>query len=146
MTTTNRSRTAASTTFHRRGRGGAVVAAVLTPLLVWSVAVPGLGINLTVEPGSDTRAALTVGPVLVAAVSLLAGLLGWALLAVLEGRTQRAHAVWGGTASVVLLLSLAGPVTRATTTSAAITLIVMHVGVAAVLIPLLVRTSVSPHA
>lgn len=78
----------------------------------------------------------------VAAVSLL----GWALLAVLERHTLWARGVWGGTAGVVLLLSLAGPLTRATSTSAAITLVAMHIGVAVVFIPLLARTSVSPHA
>lgn len=144
MTQTTEPSTTASGTRQRR-RGAAVTAAVLTPLLVWSIAVPLLGVDLAVRPGSDADPARTVGPAVIAAVSLLAALLGWALLAVLEARTHRARPVWLAAAGVVLLLSLAGPLTSAVNTSAALTLVVMHVGVAAVLIPLLAATSDSHH-
>lgn len=145
MTTTIRRRTTASGTRQRRRRGVAVAAAVLTPLLVWSIAVPLLGDDLAVRPGSGADPALTVGPAVIAAVSLLAALLGWALLAVLEARTHRARPVWLAAAGVVLALSLAGPLTSAVSTSSALTLVAMHIGVAAVLIPLLAATSDSHH-
>lgn len=124
----------------------AVGAAVLAALLVWTIAVPVLGLELTVAPGNADAAAQTVGPALVAAVSLLASLLGWALLATLERRTRRARTVWVGAAGVVLLASLAGPLSAATGLSATLTLLAMHLAVAVVLVPLLARTANVPDA
>jgi uncharacterized phage infection (PIP) family protein YhgE len=125
---------------HFRRRTVAVTAAVLTALGVWSIAVPLLGVNLTVRttPGSSTQ---TIGAGLVVAVSLMASLLGWALLAVLERRIQQAGTVWTAAAVVVLALSLAGPLTAAATTSGEVSLVAIHLSVAAVLIPLLRRTA-----
>ncbi len=81
---------------------GAVVAAVL----VWFVAVPLLGNDVTVpaSPGATERVDLGVGPVI--GTALIAGLLGWALLAVLERFTQRALTVWTVIAVVVLIVSM----------------------------------------
>ena len=125
-----------------RSRGFAVIAAVLAALVVWSIAVPLLGVQLTVHKspgGSDLQ---TVGPAFVLVVSLLASLLGWGLLAVLERRTRRAGIVWTVVAGAVLLLSLAGPLTAAVTTGGKVSLVLLHLSVAAVLIPLLRRTAV----
>jgi hypothetical protein len=121
-------------------RAVAVTAAALAALVVWSVAVPLLGVHLTVQttPGSSTQ---TIGAGLVVAVSLLVSLLGWGLLAALERRTQRAGTLWTATAGVVLLLSLTGPLTAAVTTAGKVSLVVLHLTVAAVLIPLLRRTT-----
>ncbi len=54
-----------------RSRACAVTAAVLAALLVWSVAVPLLGVDLTVRP-TPGNTAQTIGPAFVLAVSLLA--------------------------------------------------------------------------
>jgi Family of unknown function (DUF6069) len=81
----------------------------------------------------DVLVCLEGGPVI--GVSLAASLLGWLLLAVLDQRTPRARAAWTGTALVVLAASLALPLSAATTTAATIGLMVMHVAVAAVVIP-----------
>lgn len=125
---------------HRRS--AAIVAAVLTPLLVWAIAVPVLGVDLTVQTGSTARA---VSPLQVAGVSLVVSLLGWALLVILERSTRRARTVWTGVAGGVLLLSLAGPLMSATSTSGAATLVMMHIGLAVVLIQLLAATASEPH-
>jgi len=132
-----------TTPSHRqlRSRALAVTAAVLAALVVWSLADPLLGVNLTVRTSPASSSVQTIGPAFVLAVSLLASLLGWGLLAGLEARTQRAGTIWTITAGVVLLLSLAGPLTAAVTTAAAVTLVVLHLSVAAVLIPLLRRTA-----
>ena len=132
-----------TTPSHRqlRSRALAVTAAVLTALVVWSLADPLLGINLTVRTSPASTSVQTIGPAFVLAVSLLASLLGWGLLAGLEPRTQRAGTIWTITAGVVLLLSLAGPLTAAVTTAAAVALVLLHLSVAAVLIPLLRRTA-----
>ncbi len=76
----------------------------------------------------------------VGAVALTASLLGWALLAVLERRTTRAQMAWTWTAVTVLLVSLAGPLTAEASVPAKTTLVVMHLAVAAVLIPTLRRS------
>ncbi len=121
-------------------RAFAVGAVVLLALVVWAAAVPLLGVQLLVRtPGTSSTQAIGAGFVL--AVSLLASLLGWGLLAALERLTQRAATIWTVAAGVVLLLSLAGPLTAAVTTGGKLTLVLLHLGVAAVLIPLLRRTA-----
>ncbi len=124
-----------------RRRASAVTAAVLVALVVWAVAVPLLGVQLTVRTTSSSSSMQTIGAGFVLAVSLLAALLGWGLLAALERRTQRAETVWTVAAGVVLLLSLAGPLTASLTTGGTVSLVVLHLSVAAVLIPLLRRTT-----
>lgn len=140
MTTTMNPRTAASHSI-RRSRAVAVAAAVFAALLVWSIGVPVLGVDLTVRTGPEDSGAQTIGPTLMVAVSALAALAGWALLAVLERYIHRVGAIWSAAAGVVLLASLTGPLTGATSTSAALTLVAIHAAVAVVLIPLLARTA-----
>ena len=123
--------------------GGAAAAAI-----AWAVEVPLLGIRLTVRFGAMAPQTVVAGQVVGAA--LVAGLLGWLLLAALDRRAAHARtartgaghvgAVWTGTALLVLAVSLALPVAAATTTSAAAGLVVLHLIVAAVVIPGLAST------
>lgn len=131
------------TVTHRvlRHRAVAVTATVGTALLLWALAVPLLQVSLTVRtPGTSTEQ--DVGAAAVLATSLLVSLAGWGLLALLEQRTPRARTVWTGAAATVFLVSLAGPLAAAATSAAAAWLILLHLSVAAVLIPLLRRTTV----
>lgn len=73
-------------------------------------------------------------------VSLLASLLGWALLAILERHTHRPRTARIAASGLVLLLSLAGPLTSATNTGSTLILLMMHIGLAAVLVPMLAAT------
>jgi hypothetical protein len=84
--------------------------------------------------------------VVVADTSLVAALAGWGLLALLERFTARPRTIWTAIAVLVGLLSLAGPLsTLASTTAAnALALALMHLAVAAVLIPILAGTSPAP--
>lgn len=116
-----------------QARALGVVGAVSAALAVWAVSGPMLGNDLLVQPGSASPQ--TVGLGAVVGSSLIASLLGWALLAVLERFTSRATTVWTAVAIVVLVLSLAGPFTAGTTTAAIATLALMHLAVGAVLIP-----------
>ncbi len=141
MTTTAPHRVTAPSHRQFRSRTLAVGAAVLAALVVWIVAVALLGVDLRVRTTPGGSSVQTIGPALVLAMSLLASLLGWGLLAGLERRTHRADSIWTITAGVVLLLSLAGPLTAAITTAAAATLMLLHLSVAAVLIPSLRRTA-----
>lgn len=124
-----------------RRRALAVSAAVLAALVGWSVPVLLLGVDVTVRtaPGSSRTHPVGAGAVL--AASLLASLLGWSLLALLERRVRRARLAWTLIAGAGLLGSLAGPLALAATSASAISLLLLHLSVAAVLIPLLRRTT-----
>ncbi|MFD0774821.1 DUF6069 family protein, partial [Streptomonospora algeriensis] len=65
---------------------------------------------------------------------LVAGLAGWALLAVLERLMGRPGPVWSTVATAVLLLSLLGPLFSAADTASTIVLLVAHLLVGAVVI------------
>lgn len=139
MTTTRTAQSTSPSTRPTRARALGVLGAVLAALAIWVVADQLLGANLLVRSGGGSPQSVGAGTVV--AASLLAALLGWVLLAVLERRTSRARAVWTGVALVVLLLSLSGPLTGGTTPSTTATLVLMHLTVAAVLIPTLRRSS-----
>lgn len=117
------------------GVGGAVIAAVA----IWVLAVPVLGLHLMIRFGSS--APESVGVDLVVGASVVASLLGWGLLAILERRTSRALAIWTVVAIAVLLVSLSLPLSAGTTPSTKGVLAVMHVAAAGVLIPALRRSS-----
>ena len=130
---------AARTRPSRRRRALAVLGAAAATLTVWAVAGPLAGVDLGVHVGSGTQ---HIGPATVVAVSILAGLAGWALLAVLEHFTPRARAIWTTAAVTVLALSLAGPLSGGATTAAKVALTGMHLAAAGVLIPMLASSSV----
>lgn len=115
----------------RRARILAVVGGAAASLAVWAVAGPLAGVDLRVHAGSRAE---QVGPATVIIVSVLAGLVAWALLAVLERFTPRARAAWTVNAQVALAVSLAGPLTSGTTTAAKLALAGMHVATAVVLV------------
>ncbi|MFI1197325.1 DUF6069 family protein [Micromonospora sp. NPDC020750] len=120
----------------RRARALAVLAATGATHAVWYAATGPAGIDVEVRSGTGPQ---PVGPGAVAAATLLAGLAGWALLALLERRTRRARGLWTAVAVAVLLLSLAGPVTEGVGTAATVTLLALHLAAGAVLIPVLGR-------
>lgn len=114
----------------------AVVAAVLAAVLAWFVASVLADVDVRVAPGG-AETAVGVGAVVAAAA--VAGLLGWALLAVLTRTVGRPGAVWRTVAAGVLLLSLGGPLSSGVGTASVVVLAVLHATVAAVLVPLLPR-------
>ena len=114
--------------------GGAAAAAI-----AWAVEVPLLGIRLTVRFGAMAPQTVVAGQVVGAAV--VAGLLGWLLLAALDRRAARVRTTWTAAALLVLAVSLAVPLAAATTTSAAVGLVVLHLVVGAVVIPGLASTA-----
>lgn len=120
-------------------RAAAVAGAVIVAVVVWALAVPVAGVRLVVSSGSGEQ---HIGLGLVVALSLAAGLAGWALLAVLERWARRPARAWSATALLVLLISLTGPATAAATVVAGVTLAALHLAVGAVLIPALARTAV----
>jgi hypothetical protein len=131
---------ATGTGARRRGRAIAVAAAVLAAVAVWLVAVAA-GQDLVVkQPG---REAVEVDVVPVLLFSLVPALLGWALLAALERfAAARALAVWTAAALVVLLVSFVPLFQVEAAGSTKATLALLHVVVAAVLVPGFRRTAV----
>jgi hypothetical protein len=125
-----------------RARALSVVGAAAAAAIAWSVEVPLLGVRLSIKFGAMHAQTVVAGQVIGAA--LVAGLLGWLLLALLDQRIARARAAWTGAAVLVLVLSLALPLAAATTTSAAVGLLVLHVVVAAAVIPALAATARRP--
>ncbi|MDN5751166.1 MAG: DUF6069 family protein [Pseudonocardia sp.] len=125
-------------------RAQAVAATVVGAVAVWVVAEPVLGFALR-GPAQGGGATHDVNAVVVAVAALAASLAGWALLAVLERFTSRARGLWTAAALTVAVLSLAGPLFSAGITAAnQAWLGLLHVSVAAVLIPLLRRTTPQP--
>ncbi|MFE6398948.1 DUF6069 family protein [Streptomyces alboflavus] len=117
----------------RRRRLGVTVLAVLAPVLVWLVADPLLGHRPRIIDGEQT---LDIGAVPATAVALLASLSGWALLAALERfAPHRARAVWTGLAGAVLAVSFLPFIGDGMDGGTRATLALMHLAVAAVLIP-----------
>ncbi len=122
----------------RRDRVLTIVVATITALIVWAIARLLVGHRLTVESsGQDTP--MTIGPVAVIVTTLIASLLGWAALALLERFTDRARRIWLGLAPVVLVVSLA-TLGQAIGIGTTIALFALHLVVGAVLIVGLLRT------
>jgi hypothetical protein len=137
--TTIRDHTTPTTVRISRARALSVGGAVSAAVAVWVVAVPLLGLHLIVRFGNGSPE--SIGVDFVVGASVLASLLGWALLALLETRTARARTIWTVLAIAALLVSLSLPVSAGVTTATKAALALMHVAVAAALIPTLRRSS-----
>ena len=122
-----------------RARALCVAGGALAAALAWIVEVPLLGINLNFHFGAGHIQTIAVGQVI--GVTVAASLLGWLLLALLERRTPRARLQWSTIAVAALAVSLALPLAVATTTSAVVGLIVMHVTVGVAVIPAMAHTA-----
>lgn len=127
----------------RKARLLGVVGAVVAALVVFVVFQYGFGQDLH-TPASGSMPAMPLNPGFVVFVSLLASLAGWALLALLERFTSGGRRAWTIVATAVAVLSLSGPMSGSGITAGnRVALALMHVAVAAVLIPSLSRTSAS---
>jgi hypothetical protein len=115
-----------------------VLGAVLAAVVVYLIASAVTGGLKTPAMGSQASASLNVGFVIF--VSGFTSLVGWGLLALLEKITAKGGLIWTVVASVVLLLSLGGPMSgTGITTGNRVSLALMHLAVGAVLIPFLPR-------
>jgi uncharacterized protein DUF6069 len=120
-----------------RNRILGVAGATLAAMAVWTIEVPILGIRLRTQFGNAAPQGVAIEAVVVS--SLAGSLAGWGLLAILERRYARARAIWTGIAIAVLLASFSLPFSAGTTTATKVGLAMMHLAVAAVLIPTLRR-------
>jgi hypothetical protein len=123
--------TATNTTARRTGRAITVVAAAAGALLLWTVDGPWAGLDLAVRRGDTTQ---YIGPAAVALTALVAGLAAWGLLALQERTVRRPVRTYRIIASIVLILSLAGPLGSGVDTGSRLVLLAMHVTVGTALI------------
>lgn len=140
MSITSTTEVGAGARGNRLNRALAVLGSVAATLAVWAVAVPLAGVGLVVRVGSGS-ATQEIGPAMVAIVSVLVGLAGWGLLAVLEHFTTRPRGIWIAIAVIVLLLSLSGPLSAGETVGSKVALTAMHLVAALILIPLFARSA-----
>lgn len=106
---------------------------VLAPVLVWLVTGPLLGHRLRMADGDRT---LDISAAPVAAVALLASLAGWGLLVALERfAAGRARTIWIWVAGAVLAVSFLPFIGDTMNGGTRASLALMHLAVAAVLIP-----------
>jgi len=129
--------TAPATATVVRTRALGVVGATLAAVVVWTLAVPILGVHLITRFGNGDAQDVGIG--LVITGSLIGSLAGLGLLVVLERISSRAMAIWTVVAIGVLVVSLSLPLVAGTTTPTKATLALMHVAVAIVLIATLRR-------
>ncbi|MFD9905010.1 DUF6069 family protein [Streptomyces sp. NPDC059063] len=106
---------------------------ILGPVLVWLIADPVLGHGLQTKSGGKT---LDIDAAAVVVLALLASLAAWGLLAALERfGVRRARTVWTWVSVGVLAVSFLPLLTGDTDGGSLAALALMHLVVAAVLIP-----------
>lgn len=119
----------------------AVVATVVAAVLAWVLAEFAFGVDLH-SPGMGSQPSQPISGAWVAIVAAVVSLVGWAALSIMERVSSRARTWWTVLAVVVFALSLTGPWSGpGITTANRLLLMLIHLVVAAVLIPLLSRTS-----
>ena len=107
----------------------AILSAAVLALIVYFIARAVAG-DLVVKSGGSEQ---TVSPVAVVITVVVAGLLGWGLLALLEKLTAKGRTVWTVIAVVFLVLSLLGPL-GGTDAGTKVSLALLHLLVGAVII------------
>ncbi|BCJ30475.1 DUF6069 family protein [Actinocatenispora sera] len=121
----------ASTTRPARARALTVATAVVAAVLGWAVLAPVAGLDLIVTVGTGQQ---RIGAAAVIVATLVVGLAGWGLRALLDRLTGRARTVWTVIAATVLALSLLGPVGSAVGGGTVAALIGLHLLVGLVLL------------
>lgn len=119
------------TAARRTGRAITVAAGAAGALLLWAVNGPWAGLDLAVRQGDATQ---HIGPAAVVVAALIAGLAAWGLLALLERAIRRPAGTFRIIASIVLVLSLVGPLGSGVGTSSRLVLLGMHLTVGLALI------------
>jgi hypothetical protein len=117
-------------------RLGGVLAAAAVNALLWG-GFSAVGVDFVLSDPMGT--AVISLPVAVVATTV-SGLLGWAALAVLGRLTRRAATLWTGLAAGVALASVVPVFLEHANNATQIALTVLHLAVAAVLIPAFRRT------
>ncbi|WCO68818.1 DUF6069 family protein [Iamia majanohamensis] len=124
----------------RAQRAVAVAAATVVAAVGWADLHVLGGVDLTIDSGPDAR---SVGLVEVVVAAALAGLAGWAALALLErrrGRGPRSLRLWVGLGLAAMALSLVGPLTADAPSSTQWSLVALHTSTGVALLAAMART------
>ena len=119
-------------------RAMAILDALILNLLILAGARVINGEYPVAKVGDDEQ---TIGFAQVIIVTVLAGLVAWGLLALLERATGRAATIWTAIAVAVFLLSMLGPLGSGVGTSSKVVLALMHIAAAVTIIPLMRRSA-----
>lgn len=122
----------------------AIAGAVLSTIALWTLARI-LDIDLVVDPKNGQPAGRIALP-FAAAMTLVVSLLGWGTRALLDRFTRRAARIWTVLAGVVLVISFLPVLTVGASGGTRAMLALMHLAVAAVLIPVLGRRDARRYA
>lgn len=117
-----------------------IVDAIVLNIIILGIGRLVMGEFPTATVSGDDQ---TIDFVPVIAVTALAGLAAWGLLALLERMTERAKTIWTAAALVVLAVSLIGPLGSGVGTSSKILLTLLHFGAAIPIIALMRRSVAS---
>ena len=116
-----------------------VLGATAVATAIWAVAtIAGAELTVSFGPGQPIQKVTVVNVVVAALVGSLAG---WGLFALLRRFTAKALTVWTVIAIVGVLVSLAGPLSAIASAATKVSLVAMHLAVAAVLIAVLRRAA-----
>lgn len=130
-TTTSRGRAAV----RRRRRALGIVLAVVVTLAVWLLGhLAGADYWIT-----DSQGAVRIDMLVTAQVTVVLGLVGWGVLALLERLSRRGTTAWTVLAVVVVAASMIPVVLVEATTATRLALVAVHLAVGAVLVPAFVR-------
>lgn len=145
MTTATAVGNVQATSERRKARLLAVAGAAVASLVLWALFEFAFGVDLRAPAASASQATQDVNGGFVFVMAALASLAGWALLAILEkAKPAKARKIWTVVASIVFLLSLSGPMSGTGVSGAnRLGLALMHVAVAAIVIPRFRATSAS---
>lgn len=115
---------------------------VLAAAAAWAIIEGVAGVDLRAPAFDASTTSQDIGLLAVVVSSLVASLAAWGTLALLERSVSRPRRIWAALAIAGLFLSLGGPLSgTAIDTASRSLLVVLHVIVAAVLIPLFYRTA-----
>jgi hypothetical protein len=123
----------------RRGARTRFVAAhggMAAAAAVWLIARFGLGLQVRTPGFAPGQHAMNLGVLLVLIAGAVAGAAAWAAVTLIERAARRPRQAWIAVGLIATLASLSGPLAgHGVTASSRVTLVCMHLAVAAVLIP-----------
>ncbi|WP_328307790.1 DUF6069 family protein [Actinomycetospora sp. NBC_00405] len=130
-TTASRGRAAV----RRRRRALGIVLALVVTVAVWLLGhLAGADYWIT-----DSQGSVRIGMLVTAQVTVVLGLVGWGVLALLERLGRHGTTVWTVLAVVVVAASMIPVVLVEATTATRVALVAVHLAVGAVLVPAFVR-------
>jgi hypothetical protein len=119
----------------RRRRALGIVATLVVTLAVWLLGHLA-GADYWI---SDSQGTVRIDALVTTQVTVVLGLVGWGVLALLERLTRHGTTAWTVLAAVVVLASLIPIVLVEATTATRVALAAVHLAVGAVLVPVFVR-------